>query len=155
MLCNVPPYFHPFMFYWYYLHKCTDPRSSIWQILTIVWASQVMLVVKNLQANARDAGSIPGWGRSPGGGNDNPPQYSWLGNPMNTGAWRAAVHRVTESHTRLGDWARATVVYTCVIATETTCRTSLCFQKLPSLKVIPIILFWSSLILFSTLSSLL
>ena len=157
MLCNIPPYFHPFIFYWYYLHKikCIDPRSSIWRILTIVWASQVMLVVKNLQANARDAGLIPGSGRSPGGGSDNPLQYSWLGNPINTGAWRAAVHRVTESHIRLSDWARTTGVYTCVIATETTCKTSLCFQKLPSFKVIPIILFWSSLILFSTLSSLL
>jgi len=49
-------------------------------------------VVKNLPANAggtRDKGSIPGLGRSPGGGNGNPPQYSCLGNPMNREAWRA------------------------------------------------------------------
>ena len=118
-------------------------------------ASQVAQVVKNPPTNAGDTGLIPGSGRSPGGGNDNPLQDSWLGNPINTGAWRAAVRRVTESHTRLSDWARTTVVYTCVIATETTCKISLCFQKLPSFKVIPIILFWSSLILFSTLSSLL
>ena len=39
-------------------------------------------VVKNLPADARDAGSIPGSGRSPGGGNGNPLQYSYLGNPM-------------------------------------------------------------------------
>ena len=38
-------------------------------------------VVKNLPANARDAGSIPGLGRSPGEGNGNPLQYSCLGNP--------------------------------------------------------------------------
>ena len=47
--------------------------------LLSVWASQVVLVVKNLPANAgdiRDTGSIPGWGRSPGGGNGNPLQYS-------------------------------------------------------------------------------
>ena len=46
MLCNIPPYFHPFIFYWYYLHKieCIDHRSSIWWILTAVWASRVMLL---------------------------------------------------------------------------------------------------------------
>ena len=43
-------------------------------------------VVKNLPANARDMGSISGPGRFPGNGNDNPPQYSCLGNPMNKGA---------------------------------------------------------------------
>ena len=46
-----------------------------------VWASQVALVVTNLPANAgdiRDSGSIPGLGRSPGGGHGNPLQYSWL-----------------------------------------------------------------------------
>ena len=46
-------------------------------------ASQVVLVIKNLLANAgdtRDAGSIPGTGRSPGAGNGNPLQYSCLEN---------------------------------------------------------------------------
>ena len=46
-------------------------------------------VIKNLPANAgdsRDIGSIPGWGRSPGEGNDNPPQYSCLENSMDRGA---------------------------------------------------------------------
>ena len=49
------------------------------------WASQVALVVKSLSVNAgdvRDAGSIPGSGRSPGGGNGNLLQYSCLENPM-------------------------------------------------------------------------
>ena len=67
-------------------------------------ASQVELVVKNPPVNAgnvRDAGSIPGSGRSPGEGNDNPLQYSCLENPMDRGAWRATVHRVAESQTRL------------------------------------------------------
>ena len=57
-------------------------------------------VVKNLPANAgdrRDAGSIPGLGRPCGGGHGNPLQYSYLENPMDRGAWWAAVHRVTES----------------------------------------------------------
>ena len=61
-------------------------------------------MVKNLPANAgdvRDAGSIPGSGRSPGGGHGNPLQYTYLENPMDRGAWQAAVHRVTQSRTRL------------------------------------------------------
>ena len=61
-------------------------------------------MVKNLPANARDAcdvGSIPGSGRSLGGGNEDPLQYSCLGNPMDRGAWRATVHGVTKSRTLL------------------------------------------------------
>ena len=56
------------------------------------WASQVTLVVKNLPANAgdiRDAGSIPGSGRSLGGGYGNPLQYSCLENTMDRGEWWA------------------------------------------------------------------
>ena len=52
--------------------------------------------VKNPPANAGDAGSIPGAGGSPGGGNGNPLQYSCLGNPMDRGAWWVTVHRVTK-----------------------------------------------------------
>ena len=55
-------------------------------------------VVKNLPANTGDAGSIPGLGRSPGEGNDDPLHYSCLWNPMDRGAWLATVHR---SHKRL------------------------------------------------------
>ena len=51
--------------------------------------------------NAGDLGSIPGSGRSPGEGNGNPPQYSCLENPMDGGAWKAAVHGVAEGWTRL------------------------------------------------------
>ena len=67
-------------------------------------ASQVVLVVKNLPANAgdiRDMGSTPGLGRSPGEGHGNPLQYSCLGNPMERGAWWAIVHEVAQSWTRL------------------------------------------------------
>ena len=46
--------------------------------------------------NVGDLGSIPGSGRSPGGGCGNPLQYSCLGNPMDQGAWRAAVHAMVE-----------------------------------------------------------
>ena len=61
-------------------------------------------VVKNPPANAgeaREAVSIPGSGRSPGGGNGNSLQYSCLGNPMDRGVWRATVHRVAKSWTQL------------------------------------------------------
>ena len=57
-------------------------------------------VVMNLPANTGDIGemdSIPGWGRSPGGGNGNPLQCSCLENPMDRGVWWATVHRITES----------------------------------------------------------
>ena len=67
-------------------------------------ASQVVLVVKNLPANAgdkRDAGLIPESGRSPGGGHGCRLQYSCLENPKDRGAWRATVHRVARSWTRL------------------------------------------------------
>ena len=62
------------------------------------------LVVKDSPANAGDIGdmvSIPGSGRSLGGGHGNPLQYSRLENPMDRGAWRATVHKVAKSQTRL------------------------------------------------------
>ena len=52
--------------------------------------------IKNPPANVEDLGLIPGSGRSPGEGNGNPLQYSCLGNPMDRGAWHAAVHEVTK-----------------------------------------------------------
>ena len=61
----------------------------------------MVLVVKNSSTNARDAGSIPGLGRSPRGGNGNPLQYSCLEKPMDRGAWWAIVHRVAKSRTQL------------------------------------------------------
>ena len=60
------------------------------------------LVVKSMSAKAgdiRDVGSIPGLGRSLGGGHGNPLQYSCLENLMGRGAWRATVHRVANSRT--------------------------------------------------------
>ena len=64
-------------------------------------------MVKNPAANAghtRDLRSIPGSGRSPGGGRGNPLQYYCLGNPLDRGAWQAPAHGVTKSQTRLNDW---------------------------------------------------
>ena len=64
----------------------------------------MVLVVKKPPANVgdlREAGLIPGSGRSPGVGHDNLLQYSCLENPMDRGAWHAIVHRVAKSQTRL------------------------------------------------------
>ena len=66
--------------------------------------SPVAQLVKNLLANARDArdmGSIPWLGRSPGEGNGNPLQYYYLKNSMDRGAWRATVRAVAKSRIRL------------------------------------------------------
>ena len=57
-------------------------------------ASLVAQSVKESACNAGDLGSIPGSGRSPGEGNGEPIQYSCLENPMDRGAWQAAVHGV-------------------------------------------------------------
>ena len=70
-------------------------------VLSPPGASQVAPLAENLPADAQDvtvAGSIPGLGRSPGGGHSNPLQYSRLENPMDRGAWRAIV---AKSRTRL------------------------------------------------------
>ena len=64
----------------------------------------MVLVVKNTPASSgdvRDPGSIPGSGRSPGGGHGNPLQYSCLENNMDRQAWQATVHGVVKSQTRL------------------------------------------------------
>ena len=53
-------------------------------------------MVKNLPANAGDAGSVPGSERPPGEGNGNPVQYACLENPMDRGAWGATVHEVAK-----------------------------------------------------------
>ena len=90
-------------------------------------ASQVALVVKSPPANAGDVrskGSIPGSGRSPGGGRGSPPQYSGLENPMGRGAWQFTVRGVAKSQTQLSD------------LTRTQARKGLCHLMGWSLKVI-------------------
>ena len=73
-------------------------------------------VEKNLPANARDIGNmdlIPGSGRSPGGRNGNPLQYSCLESPMDRGAWQVTVHGITESdtseHAYTYTWSKAKI----------------------------------------------
>ena len=82
------------------LHCCPG-KGSTWNCLVGSGPSRGA-VVKYLPANAedaRDTGSIPRWGRSPGEGNDSPPQFSCLENPTVGGGWRATVHGVSESDT--------------------------------------------------------
>ena len=98
--------------------------SHIWQKIKLkkhifklgcvrTWASQVMLVVKNVLVSAgdiREMGLIPGLRRSPGGGHDNPLQYSFLENPMDKESWQATVHRVTKNWT----WLKWSNMHACV-----------------------------------------
>ena len=77
----------------------TTHRSSVSRY-SYLRASQVALAVKNLPAgDTRDAGSVPGSGRSPGGLHGNPLLYSCLENPMDRGAWRASPWGRKESDT--------------------------------------------------------
>ena len=74
--------------------------ECIYYAMSLQSCSQVALVVNNLPANAgdiRNADLIPGSGRSPGGRNYNPLQYSCLENPMDSRAWWAIVHGVAKS----------------------------------------------------------
>ena len=94
-----------FQLVWKYLpilHLCSPDLSTSWlhfPAAISLEASQVAQLVKNLPANARDSsnsGLIPRLGRSPGGGNGNPLQYSCLENSMDWEGWQARVHRATE-----------------------------------------------------------
>ena len=81
-------------------------HSLIFQ-LCVGQPSQVLPVVKNLPAHikgARDIWSLSGLGRSPGEGNGNPSQYSYLENSMDTGAWWATVHGVAKSLLLIHGW---------------------------------------------------
>ena len=72
--------------------------------------------------NAGDASAIPASGRPPGGGHDNPLQYSCLENPMDRGAWRGTVHGVTKSQTNIHTYAHTYTrthahTHTCMLGT--------------------------------------
>ena len=84
------------------VHSCCTV-NELGQIYNDIWASQAVLVVKNLPANAgdiRDAVLIPGLGRSSGGGHGNPPVFS-PGEFHGQRSLAAIVHRVTKSQTQL------------------------------------------------------
>ena len=96
------------------LSSClSSRRGSFAWICSLSWASRVTLAVKKPLANAGDLkrhNLIPGSGRSHGGGNGNPLQYSCLENPTDRKTWQATVHGVTESWLQLSDWAHSTDV---------------------------------------------
>ena len=78
--------------------------NSYLRVPNTQWGFPDDSVVKNLPAVAEDSGLIPGLGRSPGEGNNNPLQYSCLGNPcMDREAWWATVHGLAKSWTQLSD----------------------------------------------------
>ena len=64
----------------------------------LIWASW-WPSSKESACSAGGAGSVPGSGRSPGGGNGSPPQYACWENPIVRGAWQATVCGVTKSQT--------------------------------------------------------
>ena len=86
-------------------------KRMIIMVYNIYWASR-WCSGKESTCQARDACSVPGLGRSPGIGNGNLLQYSGLENPMDRGAWQAAVHGVTESQTWLSDWPQHKIHWT-------------------------------------------
>ena len=95
--------------YWLCIKQVTN--ENLW------WSFLGGSVVKNLPANAGDTGEgglVPGSGRSPGEGNGNLFQYSCLNNPMDREAWRATVHGVAESQTKLSNWTQAHIRTDCI-----------------------------------------
>ena len=78
--------------------------SRLLRGLCFLVAQLVNSLWRDLSHNVGDLGSIPGSGRSPGEGNGNTLQYSYLENPMDGGAWQATVHGVSKSRTRLSDF---------------------------------------------------
>ena len=100
------PVFWPEEFHGLYIHGVTKSWTQLsdFHFHRELGACRVVLVVKNPLTSAGDVrsmGSFPGSGRSPGAGHGNPLQDSCLENPMDRGAWRAMVHRVTKSRTHL------------------------------------------------------
>ena len=84
---------------WDHIYKAYSILPATWELFTISGGSEV----KESARSVGDPGLIPGSGRFPGKGNGNPLRYSCLENPKGRGAWRATVHGVSKSWTRLSD----------------------------------------------------
>ena len=79
--------------------------KALLNIITTTFCNHLLYnKVKASACNAGDLSSLPGLGRSPGEGNENPLQYCCLENPVDGGAWWATVHRVAKSQTWLSDF---------------------------------------------------
>ena len=113
---------HPTLYLWNYikLHKTTHVSIQLIETwvsisfpellrlieattLNLAWDFPGVLDSKGSACSARDLGLNPGMGRSPGEGNGNPLQYSCLKNSMDRGAWKAIIHAVAKSQTRLNN----------------------------------------------------
>ena len=84
-----------------------------------------------MQEMLREAGSLSGSGRSPGGGHVNPLQYSCLENPMDKGAWQAIVHGVAKSQTQLRQLSTVELYVSllCIIQVSYKCYHTFIFKK--------------------------
>ena len=104
------------------------------------WEGRFSLLFKKYLLNwplyAEDVDLVPGSGRSPGGGQGNPLQYSCLGNPMDRGAWRVTVHGVAKGWTQLRDWA----VSLFLSLHRTSCRSELFMARILSYKSVMVFL---------------
>ena len=78
---------------------CWTLKKEEYKIAPGFWARMEWPLTELRNNSVRDVGSIPGLGRSPGGGHDNPLQPSCLENPTDKRAWWAKVYRVTKSWT--------------------------------------------------------
>ena len=86
--------------------KLLREYNALPEMIMIAISTITLNVWSALKAgDAREADPIPGWGKSPGGGNGNPLQYSYLGNPMDGEVWQATVRGVTKSQVQLSDRA--------------------------------------------------
>ena len=98
-----------------HLHCCPADRfigtlflDSIRMYYRLPW----WISSKEFTCETGDAGLIPGLGRSSGEGNGNPLQHACLGNPTDRGTWKATVHRVEKSQTRLSYYTTTVCYYT-------------------------------------------
>ena len=107
-------------FHWLFLPEL-DFLASICEAGGCSFGIPWWLSIKESVYNAGDVGSIPELGRSPEEENDNPLQYSCLGDLMNRAAWWAAVHGVAKGQAWLSDW------------TPTKTRLGICYSSLSSL----------------------
>ena len=98
----------------HHAERWSEPSKST-QLIS-VWGFPGGSAVKNLPANARDVGLVPGSGRSLGVGNSNPVQYPGLGDPMDRGAWQAIVHGVVKSWTWFSNYTDISNIYLRIIS---------------------------------------
>ena len=94
----------PFLNVYLKHNKCHSKKLEVRDLCPLYVNNKASLVARKIKkppANVGDLGSIPALGRSPGEGDGYPLWYSCLENPMDKGAWRATIHGVADSQTKL------------------------------------------------------